>query len=320
VITNVDLAVPGSLQTGVNSSYTLMVASVVREEVHDIDEMMQIVDEESQIIEYNRQLEEKSAQFENASNDLKAANFRVLELDKLKGEFVSTVSHELRTPLTSIHSFSEIIFGSPDLPPQQREKFVSIIAKESERLIRLIDGVLDIAGMESGKLEWQLRVLDPKVVIDKAISATAGLFRQGNGILLQVSIPGNLPLVDVDSDRLTQVVINLISNAVKFCDTDKGEVWITAKTEEDCLIVSVQDNGRGIDLRDHQKIFERFQQVGNQVIGKPKGSGPGLPICTEIISQFGGKTWVDSQLAKGATFTFRIPPASSPGVGIGGVT
>ena len=303
-----------------SASARIMVSSVVREEVHDIDEMMQIVDEASQIIEYSRQLQEKSVQLENASNDLKAANIRLLELDKLKDEFVSTVSHELRTPLTSIRSFSEIIFDSPDMPTDQREKFMGIIVKESERLTRLIDDVLDIARMESGKLEWDMRVLDPKEVIDAAIGATAGLFQQGTGILLQVSIPENLPVVDVDADRLTQVVINLISNAVKFCDTNHGEVWITAKVEENYLVVSVQDNGGGIDSRDHQKVFERFQQVGNQVSGKPKGSGLGLPICKEIISQFGGDIWVDSQLEKGATFTFRIPVASDPGPNTEGVS
>ncbi len=295
------------------ASARIMIASVVREEVHDIDEMMQIVDEASQLIEYSRQLEEKSTQLEAASKDLKAANVRLRELDMLKDDFVSTVSHELRTPLTSIRSFSEIIFDSPDMPVEQREKFSGIIVKESERLTRLIDDVLDIAKMESGNLEWQMRVLDPREVIDEAINATAGLFRQNGGTLLQVEITDQLPAVNVDADRLTQVLINLISNAVKFCDDNNGEVWITAVAEKNHLVVNVQDNGAGIDPLDHEKIFERFQQVGNQASGKPKGSGLGLPICTEIIRQFGGEIRVESQLTKGATFTFRIPaaPASS---------
>jgi Na+/proline symporter/signal transduction histidine kinase len=291
------------------ASARIMIASVVRDEVHDVDEMMQIVDEASQLIEYSRRLEEKSIQLENASKDLKAANVRLLELDKLKDGFVSTVSHELRTPLTSIRSFSEIIYDSPDMPVDQREKFTGIIVKESERLTRLIDDVLDIAKMESGNLEWQMRVLDPREVIDEAINATAGLFRQNGGVLLQANIPDQLPAVQADADRLTQVLINLISNAVKFCDTRKGEVWITARAEEDSLVVSVHDNGGGIDPQDHEKIFERFQQVDNQMSGKPRGSGLGLPICTEIIRQFGGKIWVESELTEGATFTFRIPVA-----------
>ena len=296
------------------ASARIMVASVVRAELHDIDEMMQIVDDASQLIEYSRQLEEKSDQLENASKDLKAANARLQELDKLKDSFVSTVSHELRTPLTSIRSFSEIIYDSPDMPAKQREEFIGIIVKESERLTRLIDDVLDITTMESGNLEWQMKILDPKDVIEEAIAATAGLFPQGGDIVLQSDLPDSLPAVYVDADRLTQVLINLISNAAKFCDPEDGAVWITAQAEEGSLKVSVRDNGIGIDPGDHKKVFERFRQVGNQMSGKPRGSGLGLPICTEIINQFDGEIWVESQLKQGATFSFRIPAASSPGV------
>ncbi len=294
------------------ASARIMVASVVREEIHDIDEMMDIVDEASQLIEYSQQLEEKSVQLENATKDLKTANTRLLELDKLKDSFVSTVSHELRTPLTSIRSFAEILHDNPDMSAEQYKYFISIIVKESERLTRLIDDVLDIAKMESGKLEWQMRILDPKEVIEEALGATAGLFRQGGNVRLQADLPDDLPAVHVDSDRLTQVLINLISNAVKFCDTDNGVVWVTAKAEEGNVQVSVRDNGVGIDPRNHQKIFERFQQVDTQMTGKPKGSGLGLPICMEIIGQFGGEIWVDSRLEEGATFTFRIPAAANP--------
>jgi len=197
-----------------------------------------------------------------------------------------------------------------DMPARQRKDFIGIIVKESERLTRLIDDVLDITRMESEELDWQMRVLNPKDVIEEAIAATAGLFPQDGGVQLHSDLPDPLPAVHVDADRLTQVLINLISNAAKFCGTEDGGVWITAKAEEGCLKVSVRDNGVGIDPRDHQKIFERFRQVGNQMSGKPKGSGLGLPICTEIINQFGGEIWVDSELYKGATFTFRIPAAS----------
>jgi Na+/proline symporter/signal transduction histidine kinase len=292
------------------ASARIMIASVVRKEVHDMDEMMQIVDEASQLIEYSRQLEEKSALLESASKDLKSANERLQELDKLKDGFVSTVSHELRTPLTSIRSFSEIINGSPDMPVEQRQEFIGIIVTESERLTRLIDDVLDIAKMESGKLEWQMKVLDPRDVIKVAIDATVGLFPRGGNVTLQTDIPESLQTVNVDADRLAQVLINLISNAAKFCDNTDGKVWIMAKVEEGYLNVSVRDNGPGIDPRDHQKVFERFQQVGSQMKGKPKGTGLGLPICLEIIHHFCGELWVDSQLHKGATFTFRIPVVS----------
>jgi signal transduction histidine kinase len=174
--------------------------------------------------------------------------------------------------------------------------------------------------MESGNLEWQMKVLDPKAVIEEAIAATAGLFPQGGDVVLQSELSNSLPAVYVDADRLTQVLINLISNAAKFCDPDEGAVWITAQAEDGDLKVSVRDNGVGIDPSDHEKIFQRFQQVGNQMSGKPRGSGLGLPICTEIINQFGGEIWVDSQLEQGATFSFRIPAAAGAGTTNDGVS
>jgi len=155
-----------------------------------------------------------------------------------------------------------------------------------------------------------MKVLDPGDVIKVAIDATVGLFPQAGNVILQTDVPESLQAVNVDADRLAQVLINLISNAAKFCDHTNGEVWITAKIEEAYLNVSVRDNGPGIAPRDHQKVFERFQQVGSQMKGKPKGTGLGLPICMEIIHHFDGELWVDSQLNKGATFAFRIPIAS----------
>ncbi len=298
------------------ASARIMLASVVREEMHDMDEMLEILDEASQVIEYSRRLEEKSHQLQSVSDDLKAANFQLKELDKLKDEFISTVSHELRTPLTSIRSFSEILHDNPDMSEEKQNEFVGIIVKESERLTRLLDNILDISKMEAGKLEWQLKVLDPKEVIEDALAATAGLFQQGDNIRLHTDLPDNLPAVHVDSDRLTQVLVNLISNAVKFCDMDDGTVWITAKAKDGALCVSVRDNGIGISPGDHEKVFKRFQQAGTLETQKPRGTGLGLPISVEIIVQFGGEIWVDSEIGAGATFEFCIPVASDDGDGL----
>ena len=177
------------------------------------------------------------------------------------------------------------------------------------RLTRLIDDILDIAKMELCKLEWQMRVLDPKTVIEEALAVTAGLIHQDRNVKLQAENSDELTAVHVDSDRLTQVLINFISNAVKFCDPENGSVWVTARADAGALQVSVRDNGIGIAPEDHDKVFERFQQVGNPMTDKPKCTGLGLPICVEIIHQFGGEIWVDSKLGEGATFVIRIPTA-----------
>ena len=175
------------------ASARIMVASVLREEMHDIDEVLQILDEASQLVVYSRQLEQKSRELEAATAELRAANERLKELDQLKDDFVATVSHELRTPLTSIRSFSEILRDNPDLDQEQRQEFVSIIVKESERLSRLINDILDLAKMEAGTSEWHMADLAPRAVIEQALAATAGLFAKARHISLETRIAADLP-------------------------------------------------------------------------------------------------------------------------------
>ena len=291
------------------ASARIMIASVLREEMHDIDEVMQILDEASQLVVYSRQLEEKSQQLEAATAELTAANERLKELDKMKDDFVSTVSHEFRTPLTSIRSFSEIVHDNPDLGIEQRNEFLNIIVQESERLTRLINDILDLAKMEAGKTEWQMQEIAPKQVIDNAFAAMAGLLAKNPHIRFETHMADDLPNVFVDADRLTQVLVNLISNAVKFCNRENGLVSITARPEGASLRVDVSDNGIGIAKKDRRKVFERFQQAGDTLIDKPQGTGLGLPICLHIVERFGGQIWFESELGKGSTFSFRIPSA-----------
>lgn len=293
------------------ASARIMIASVLREEMHDIDEVMQILDEASQLVVYSRQLEEKSQQLEAATADLRAANERLKELDKMKDDFVSTVSHELRTPLTSIRAFSEIVQDNPDLTAEQRQEFLRVIVQESERLTRLINDILDLAKMEAGKTEWRLREVAAKPLIETALAAMAGLFAADPRVRLDARIADDLPNVFVDADRLTQVLVNLISNAVKFCNRENGLVAVVARAEAGALRVDVSDNGAGIAKKDHPKIFERFQQAGDTLIDKPKGTGLGLAISRRILERFGGRIWFESEPGQGATFSFSIPPARS---------
>ena len=288
------------------SSSRIMVASVVKEEALTIDEVRHIVDEASQVVAYSHQLEQKSRELEAATAELRAANERLQELDRLKDDFVSTVSHELRTPLTSIRSFSEILREDPEVDLADRKKFLDIITKETERLTRLINEILDLSKLESGTSEWHDSEFDLKDVIESAMSATSQLFKE-RSVRIDAQFQGNLPRLVADQDRITQVMFNLLSNAVKFSEEGKGRVLIRLTRERDFLQVDVSDNGPGLSLKDQQIIFEKFRQAGDTLTGKPRGSGLGLHISGRIIEHFGGRIWVTSRPGEGATFSFALP-------------
>ncbi|MFI4922170.1 MAG: sensor histidine kinase, partial [Burkholderiales bacterium] len=288
------------------ASARAMVASVVEEEPLGIDEVMNILDETSQVIAYSRKLEQKSQELEAATTELRAANERLKELDKLKDDFVSTVSHELRTPLTSIRALSEILHGHPELNIPERSKYLNIIVKESERLTRLINQVLDLSKIESGSVEWNITEVDLKGVIEDAVSATSQLFKE-NKARLELHLTEKVPMIRVDRDRLMQVVINMLSNAVKFCDRQAGLVSIRLHKIAQSLRLDVHDNGPGINPVDQHIIFEKFRQAGDTMTEKPQGTGLGLTISRHIIEHFNGKLWVESEIGKGATFSFTLP-------------
>ena len=288
------------------ASARVMVASVVEEEPLGLDEVMNIIDEASQVLAYSRQLEQKSRELQDATNELRGANRRLQELDRLKDDFISTVTHELRTPLTSIRAFSEILNDNPRLDDAQRAKFLGIIIKESERLTRLINQVLDLAKIESGNAEWHTSEIDLREVIEDSIATTSQLFKD-KGIDLEVRMPAEVPAITADRDRLMQVMLNLLSNAAKFCERPDGWARVTLARQHGLLRVDVADNGIGISAADQQVIFDKFRQVGDTLTQKPKGSGLGLAISRQIIDHFGGRLWVRSRAGGGSTFSFTVP-------------
>ena len=292
------------------ASARVMISSVVKGEEISVKGLMEILDETSQVIEYSHRLEEKSRELEKATAELRAANRRLTELDRLKDEFVSTVTHELRTPLTSVRSFSEILRDNPELPEEQRQEFLGIIVKESERLTRLINQVLDLAKIESGSVVWNEDRVELNVVLEEAANSISQVFQE-NSIQLEKSLPKTPVFVMADKDRLIQVIINLLSNAVKFCEPGTGSVKITLTSYAGWAHVEVADNGPGIHPDEQGRIFERFHQLKGVHDEKPKGSGLGLTICHRIIDHHGGRIWVESTPGAGAKFIFELGLARS---------
>ena len=303
LVSHVETVLAGSIGA---ASARVMVATVVEEEPLGMEEVMEILDETSEVIAYSRELERKSAELEVASADLREANERLRELDRLKDDFVSTVTHELRTPLTSMRAFSEILLEDPDLEPAERDRFRRIVIEEIDRLTRLINQILDLSKLESGAAEWQISDVDLRELVEDSVAATAELFR-GRAVELSVRLPEAVPAVATDRDAIKQVLLNLLSNAAKFCDPDDGRVELELSAGDGAVRVDVRDNGPGIPPEDRELIFEKFRQGGDGLGGRPRGTGLGLPISRAIIGQLQGRLWADSRPGHGATFSFELP-------------
>lgn len=289
------------------ASARVMVASVVNEEDLELDDVMRILDEASQLRVYSRALEEKSRSLQQASEELRTANEQLKSLDRLKDDFMSSVTHELRTPLTSIRALTEMMLEDADMPGDQRREFLAIIVAEAERLSRLVGQVLDMARIEAGHAEWHPSELHIGQLIDQAVKSIRGRYQE-KGVSLTLSGDLAASPLRADADRLMQVMLNLLSNALKFVEAGRGRVEIRVQDTVQGITVTVSDNGPGIAPEDHEQVFQRFRQLAP---GSGQGSGLGLPISRQIVEHFGGRMWLESSPGAGARFSFFLPRAEA---------
>ncbi|MBL8428393.1 MAG: histidine kinase [Dechloromonas sp.] len=289
-----------------SASARVMVASVAQEEDLGLEEVLDILDEATQVRAHSRELEAKQRELEAATTELRDANDRLRELDRMKDDFISTVTHELRTPLTSIRALSEMLHEDPRIDLADRTRFLGIIVNEAERLTRLINQILDMAKLESGRAEWTTSEVDMGEVVRESMASLEQLFREKD-VALEGDIPSGLPFVLADRDRLTQVMINLLSNAVKFVPGGTGRVQVRVAGSAGLVRIEVRDNGPGLTPEECVVIFEKFRQGGNTMTDKPQGTGLGLPISRQIVEYFGGNLWVESEPGAGANFIFTVP-------------
>jgi signal transduction histidine kinase len=288
-----------------SASARALVASSVEEETLTPDDVLRILEETSQLRAHSQELEEKSASLERATLQLRAANEQLKSLDRLKDDFMSSVTHELRTPLTSIRALAELMRDDPKIDLAQRRQFIEIIVSETERLSRLVNQVLDMAKIESGHAEWHTEEVDLCTLVKQAVATTSELFRERQ-TQVSMTLPEQPQRLWADPDRLTQVMLNLLSNAAKFVPVPGGRVDVSLSRDDAGVTVRVTDNGPGLPADQQALVFERFRQ-GGDAANRPQGTGLGLPISRQIVEHFGGRLWLESTPGQGAMFCFSLP-------------
>ncbi|MHB1105961.1 MAG: ATP-binding protein [Lutibacter sp.] len=267
-----------------SASARILIASVVKEEEISLTEVLNILDETQKAKESNKELKER---------------------DKQKDEFLDTVAHELKTPITSIRALSEILLADDEIDSPTKKKFLTSIVSESERVSRLINNILDLEKLATGKEKLDLKEHSIKNTVLKSIDP----FKQlviNKGIKIDL-MEINDAMVVYDEDRIQQVIINLLSNAIKFSNEKNGEVKISTYVNQNKVEITVEDNGKGIERDELISIFNKFYQSKNQTLLKPIGSGLGLAISKQIIESHNGKIWAESRIPQGAKLTFTLP-------------
>lgn len=228
-------------------------------------------------------------------------------LEKIRQDFVANVSHELRTPLTSIKGYAETLLEGALLDKDNAKDFIEIIYRDSDRLAKLIDDLLDLSKIEKGELKMVFLPTDIQEVINRTIKVLESQAKR-KSISVNLNIPEGLPKILADETRISQVVLNLIDNAIKYTP-DGGRVLISTSAKDRLVQVNVTDTGIGIPEKDIPRIFERFYRVDKARSRELGGTGLGLSIVKHIIQAHEGKVWVKSELGQGSTFSFTIPQA-----------
>lgn len=279
-----------------------LVSRVVTSETISVDELKRLAGEAEQIRAYSAELERKSRQIEATAAELAAANERLREIDTQKDEFLSQISHEVRTPMTSIRSFSDILLNDHELDEARKQRFLTIIQNESLRLTRLLDGILDLNLMERGGPGWDVTAFDPEAALDQAIETCEALARVA-GVVLKRNARARKAMIEGDRDKLAQVFINLISNAIKYNTSARPQVTVSSGVRKGVYEVRVSDNGPGIPEKDRERVFAKFSR--GQAPAQA-GVGLGLAISRHIVEQFGGRLLLGASRQGGAEFIVRL--------------
>ncbi|MBN1505121.1 MAG: GAF domain-containing sensor histidine kinase [Candidatus Eisenbacteria bacterium] len=269
-----------------------------------------------------RAAEAELGKLARSHTQLEQTNLRLVEFDRMKSDFLSNVSHELRTPLAAVRAYAESLLEY-EIPKEQSRSFLRIILQQSERLTSVLDDLLDLAKIEAGELKLTLEPLEVADAADAAVGSVKPL-ADGKQIQLSLGTPAAEWSVVADEQRLVQVLVNILNNAVKFTGpgglvtlsftpaSDAAGTAASAAAPATHLRMTVTDSGEGIPSEDLDRVFDKFKQVADKTKGKRSGTGLGLAICKELVSLMGGRIWAESTVGRGSSFHFTIPLAAGP--------
>jgi len=245
------------------------------------------------------------------NEELARKNDELTHLDQLKSDFMATMSHELRTPLTSIIGYSDMLLsGMTGELNEKQSTFIDSILKSGESLLNLINDVLDLTKIEAGRLELNREPVDLRAALLGVLPVVKPR-AQDKRIRISTFLPTDLPPVLADPGKLNQVLLNLITNGIKYTH-ENGSVSVEARTSGEMVEIWVNDTGIGIAKEDQQKVFQRFTQIDSSATRSQGGTGLGLAIVKELVEMHGGSIRVQSKLGKGSSFVFTMPISSKP--------
>lgn len=288
-----------------SSSAKILIASVVKEEEISLVEVLKILEESKEANAVNKMLQDKSKELSDLANQLKKANQNLIKKDLQKDEFLDTVAHELKTPITGIRAATELIIDDAEMPAEIKEQFLQIILQDSDRLSRLIFNILDLEKLSSDRDNFEIQRFNIKKTILKSINSVQQI-ANNKGVKIISTNHFGFELY-YDEDRILQVLTNLFSNAIKFCEPQKGEIKLDCMLIDGFVNVYITDNGKKIPEEDLEFIFDKFYQSKNQNRIKFQDNGLGLAISKKIIEKHNGEIWAKNNEKNGVTLVFKLP-------------
>lgn len=288
-----------------SASAKILISNVAKEKPVSLVEVLKILEENKKTISVNKSLEEQSQKLIKLTSELKSANDELKIQDQLKDDFLDTVAHELKTPITSIKASSEVLTEAEDMPFELRQKFLNNIIQDTERLNVLINDILDLEKMASGRDVLNLKLQAFDRCIEDAINGISSIAKRKN---VDVRFQSKTQIqTEFDYSKMLQVFTNLLSNSLKFVSENDGKIKVFLEENSEGISFKIRDNGKGIPEEELDLIFKKFYQSKNQTFKKPLGSGFGLAICKQIVQMHGGEIFANSNLERGAELIIKLP-------------